>query len=149
MSDLELTRLRDSPALQLVRESGADQFLRHSDPAITTEVYGHLKVKDMRRGVNQLAFQVTQPAEAPELAAKHAPRPLRLVCCWRVTGETGFEPVDMGCPKPATAHAFRSTVSESGHFESTGQSSVVPPVPPRPLQSWRYFGDGNSVEVDV
>ncbi|WP_163997098.1 tyrosine-type recombinase/integrase [Pyxidicoccus caerfyrddinensis] len=40
--------------------------LRHSDPAITTEVYGHLNVEDMRRGINQLALQSDRPTEAPE-----------------------------------------------------------------------------------
>ena len=32
------------------------RILRHSDPAITTEVYGHLDVEDMRKGINQLDF---------------------------------------------------------------------------------------------
>jgi len=52
------------------------RLLRHSDPAITTEVYGHLDVEDMRHGINQLAFQAEQPAEAPELAAGDATPPL-------------------------------------------------------------------------
>ncbi len=47
------------------------RILRHSDPAITTEIYGHLDVEDMRRGLNQLAFQ---PAHAPELAPAQAAR---------------------------------------------------------------------------
>jgi hypothetical protein len=38
---------------------------------------------------------------------------------------TGLEPVDEGYPNPATAHAFRAVVSESGHFESTGLSPAV------------------------
>jgi hypothetical protein len=42
---------------------------------------------------------------------------------------TGLEPVDERGPKPATAHAFRGIASESGHFESTEESSPVPPVP--------------------
>ena len=44
-------------------------------------------------------------------------------------GSTGLEPVDEGCPKPATAHAFRGSASESGHFQSTGwfsQSRLSP-----------------------
>ena len=32
------------------------RILRHSDPAITTEVYGHLDVEDMRKGLDQLHF---------------------------------------------------------------------------------------------
>jgi hypothetical protein len=104
------------------------RLLRHSDPAITTEVYGHLDVEDMRRGTNPLAFQAAQPAEAPQLAAGDAPPSLaagllggdgekrkaqessrksaKLLGLFMV-GETGFEPVDTGCPKPATAHALR------------------------------------------
>jgi hypothetical protein len=105
------------------------RLLRHSDPAITTEVYGHLDVEDMRRGINQLAFQEDPPVDAPELAAGDATPPLaaglllegdggkekgpRVLTKVRETpgpfmvGETGFEPVDTGYPKPATAHAFR------------------------------------------
>jgi integrase len=37
------------------------RILRHSDPAITTEVYGHLDLDDMRKGLNQLA----SPSRAP------------------------------------------------------------------------------------
>ena len=32
------------------------RILRHTDPAITSEIYGHLDVEDMRAGVNRLAF---------------------------------------------------------------------------------------------
>ena len=32
------------------------RILRHSGPAITTEVYGHLDVEDMRKGLSQLNF---------------------------------------------------------------------------------------------
>ena len=32
------------------------RILRHSDPAITTEMYGHLDVEDMLKGLNQLDF---------------------------------------------------------------------------------------------
>ena len=51
------------------------RILRHSDPAITTEVYGHLDVEDMRKGLNQLSFRSEPPgrtaaeAEASPLAA--------------------------------------------------------------------------------
>jgi integrase len=38
------------------------RILRHSDPAITTKVYGHLDVEDMRKGLDRLDFA------APELA---------------------------------------------------------------------------------
>jgi integrase len=32
------------------------RILRHTDPALTSEIYGHLDVEDMRVGVNRLAF---------------------------------------------------------------------------------------------
>jgi hypothetical protein len=32
------------------------RILRHTDPAITSEIYGHLDVEDMRTGVNRLDF---------------------------------------------------------------------------------------------
>src|SRR5215831_11684243 len=32
------------------------RILRHSDPAITSEVYGHLDLDDMRAGINRLSF---------------------------------------------------------------------------------------------
>jgi integrase len=37
------------------------RILRHSDPAITTEVYGHLDVEDMRKGLDQLDFETPEP----------------------------------------------------------------------------------------
>ncbi|WP_275439164.1 hypothetical protein [Archangium violaceum] len=39
-------------------------ILRHSDPAITTEVYGHLDVEDMRKGLDRLDFAASEPAPA-------------------------------------------------------------------------------------
>ncbi len=112
------------------------------------EVYSHLNMGGMRWGINPLAFQAAQPADAPELAAGDAAPPLAagghrgkekgpgVLAKVRETpgpfmvGETGFEPVGTGCPKPGTAHAFRRIVSESGHLESTRQPSPVPSCPP-------------------
>jgi integrase len=53
------------------------RILRHSDPAITSEIYGHLDVEDMRKGLNLLAFgpAVSGPVEAL-LAAGASPAPL-------------------------------------------------------------------------
>ena len=58
---------------------------------------------------------------------------------WR--GVRDLNPWTRG-PKPATAHAFREIASKSGHFESTGEAPVVPPVPRSLLQFWRHSGDG-------
>lgn len=57
------------------------RILRHSDPATTTEIYGHLDVEDMRKGLNQLAFRTVAPASLQEvppalLAAGAEPSPL-------------------------------------------------------------------------
>ena len=54
-----------------------------------------------------------------EEARKHRGRkPLKILSGFRpqFVSPTGFEPVEEGCPKPATAHAFRAIASESGHF---------------------------------
>lgn len=32
------------------------RILRHTDPAITSEIYGHLDLDDMRKAVNKLSF---------------------------------------------------------------------------------------------
>lgn len=42
------------------------RILRHSDPAITTEVYGHLDVEDMRKGLDQLDFTAPKPTTPTE-----------------------------------------------------------------------------------
>ena len=39
-----------------VHRPRAIRLLRHTDPRITTEVYGHLDVEDMRAAVNKLSF---------------------------------------------------------------------------------------------
>ncbi|SEN14859.1 Phage integrase family protein [Stigmatella aurantiaca] len=52
------------------------RILRHSDPAITSEVYGHLDVEDMRKGLNQL--RVRDHGSRPQRARSSGP-----ACCWR------------------------------------------------------------------
>jgi len=50
------------------------RILRHSDPAITSEVYGHLDLEDMRAGINRLSFQPNRNAlPAPDSAKKRPP----------------------------------------------------------------------------
>jgi hypothetical protein len=44
------------------------RVLRHTDPAITSEVYGHLDMDDMRKGVNALAFQISDKTKNEVLA---------------------------------------------------------------------------------
>jgi len=95
------------------------RILRHSDPATTSEIYGHLDLDDMRAGVNRLSFQPvpnTPPAtnrakkqpsfaaslllnscdtenEGPGGAIKHGGTPGPLM-----VGATGFEPATTCTP---------------------------------------------------
>jgi integrase len=56
--------LKDGVPLATVQK-----ILRHSDPKITSEIYGHLEIEDMRRGVDRLDFGPAQVAPtAPPLA---------------------------------------------------------------------------------
>jgi integrase len=41
------------------------RILRHTDPRLTTEIYGHLDVEDMRRGINELRFPGLLAAPVP------------------------------------------------------------------------------------
>ena len=57
------------------------RILRHSASAITSEVYSHLDVEDMRKGLNQFAFGTTAPGAIEAVpqalpAARAEPTPL-------------------------------------------------------------------------
>lgn len=45
------------------------KVLRHTDPKITSEVYGHLDLEDMRAGLNRLALGLPPPPGPRPLAA--------------------------------------------------------------------------------
>ena len=48
------------------------RILRHSDPAITTEVYGHLDVEDMRKGFTQFGSPLEhEPHVRGDVLAPH------------------------------------------------------------------------------
>ncbi len=50
------------------------RILRHSDPATTSEIYGHLDLEDMRAGINRLSFQPKRNAlPAPDFTKKRPP----------------------------------------------------------------------------
>jgi integrase len=51
------------------------RMLRHTDPRLTTEIYGHLDVEDLRAGVNKLRF-TRRTAPAPMLGQTSNPEPL-------------------------------------------------------------------------
>jgi hypothetical protein len=105
------------------------KVLRHSDPKLTSEIYEHLEVEDMCRGLERLGFgpaQVPAPAaenlpappcpSSPSTAAEHqqvrskcgrlgpqirSPRPLR-ISPWNRglrVGATGFEPAPRARPR--------------------------------------------------
>jgi hypothetical protein len=59
------------------------RILRHSGPAITTEVYEHLDLDDMRKGLNQPA----RASEAPALAAGDENPPLAACLLLEGSGE--------------------------------------------------------------
>ena len=107
--------LRHSTATLLLKAgvplATVQRVLRHTDPKITSEVYGHLDLEDMREGLNRLrlAPAVTEPApfaasllldpadpkrEGPEVDGK----PERLRGLQRV-GATGFEPATTCTPR--------------------------------------------------
>ena len=59
--------LKDGVPLAVVQ-----RVMRHSDPALTAEIYGHLDLEDMRRGLDRLTFEdgppsPTAPGPAPVL----------------------------------------------------------------------------------
>ena len=51
--------------------AAVQRILRHSDPRITTEVYGHLAPNYLWAEIDRLTFGV-QPAPAPELEAQRS-----------------------------------------------------------------------------
>ena len=110
--------LRHSTATLLLKAgvplATVQRILRHTDPKITAEVYGHLDLDDMREGLNRLHLAPTvterdrlaaslllDPAdpkrEGPEDRRKpEEPRGLQRV------GATGFEPATTCTPTPPT-----------------------------------------------
>ena len=47
--------------------------VRHTDPAITSEIYGHLDLEDMRTGINRLACSSPPQQLAPVVPLRKAP----------------------------------------------------------------------------
>ncbi len=61
--------------------AAVQKILRHSDPKITTEVYGHLSPGYLRAEVDRLRFGLTPPDTAPE---PKPPEAAQATACGRV-----------------------------------------------------------------
>jgi Phage integrase family len=88
------------------------RILRHSDPALTTEVYGHLDVEDMCKGLDRLDFTAPEPApaESSQEPPEVNPRRLLLVCRWPLgSGKTkGADPrISPRIPRPSDGRGDR------------------------------------------
>ena len=71
------------------------RILRHTDPRLTSEIYGHLDVEDMRTGIEHLQFvglpqMEKSAAKAPKTSSHGAP----VVRTQRVTKNKAPGPVD-------------------------------------------------------
>ncbi len=79
------------------------RILRHSDPAITSEVYGHLDLEDMRAGINRLSFQPNRNA-LPAADCTENPPPFAASLLLSSGGDESEEPgapvEDGGTPGP-------------------------------------------------
>jgi integrase len=114
--------LRHSTATLLLKAkvplATVQRILRHTDPKITSEVYGHLDLEDMREGLNRLhlAPMVTDPGplaaglllgpanpkgEGPD--ASRFPEGRQGL---RTVGATGFEPATTCTPIPIRIRRF-------------------------------------------
>ena len=70
--------LRHTTATLLLKEgvplAVVQRVMRHSDPALTADTYGHLDLEDMRRGLDRLTFEVEQaPTEGRVLRRSCGP----------------------------------------------------------------------------
>ena len=58
--------------------AAVQRILRHSDPRITTEVYGHLLPGYLRDEINRLSFGISpSPPPPPSPAVRRRAQPLR------------------------------------------------------------------------
>src|SRR5688572_23740845 len=85
--------------------AAVQRILRHSDPRITTEVYGHLAPDYLRAEVDRLSFSVKPAPFVPAVSpspAHHAKRPgpragnPAEIRAFSPARDTGFEPVAFG-----------------------------------------------------
>ncbi len=70
------------------------RILRHSNPTITSEIYGHLDLEDLRRGVEKLSFGLPQKDSPPVKSDFTTERPAEPVLdpvCYPFATRAGFE----------------------------------------------------------
>lgn len=123
--------LRHSTATLLLKAgvplATVQKILRHTDPRITSEVYGHLDVEDMRAGLNRLALGLPPPPELRPLAAsllvtardhrtwvqrvRRRIRTLRMGCgeSWCAGGAHGMAPFTGRRSRPGSRRWLRRT----------------------------------------
>jgi hypothetical protein len=121
--------LRHSTATLLLKAgvplATVQKILRHTDPKITSEVYGHLDLEDMRAGLNRLALGLSPPPDQPPFAAtlllgsaspkREGPDASRFPegrQGLRTVGATGFEPATTCTPSPPGRSVKRCRVSQ-------------------------------------
>ncbi len=126
------------------------RILRHSDPRLTSEVYGHLDLDDMREGLKALDFgPLPERAPAPVLPLRKGPSSATFATHLLpaasipkaenpdrspnpettrgvgLAGETGFEDVKLQLHKSATAHPFPAKSPAAGNFQGSSESARV------------------------
>jgi len=134
--------LRHSTA-SLLMMNGANpasvqRILRHSDPKLTTEVYGHLAPEYLRAEVDRLAFgpEVTQFAtpllRTPPTGKKNAGTrgaEAQEMPAFRLERETGFEPATLSLGNRFTVSPTADRVSQA-----LGNSGELPSTRVQPSQ---------------
>ena len=92
------------------------RVLRHSDPKLTANIYGHLEVEDMRAGLERMAGRIRAPAGRGEGGQKDE-TPVASAFALNDggfdVGATGFEPATTCTPKLNLADA-RSATGRTG-----------------------------------
>ena len=119
--------LRHTTATLLLKQgvslATVQRVLRHTDPRLTSEIYGHLDVDDMRAGVDRLAIETGELSAGPELhSAEPAPKLL---------GPLGAPVVRSDAASRATRllHSLNHSDFEGKNWSGRQDSNLRPPGP--------------------